>query len=110
LRFYLEVSWKVSIFATFTKQYAIMTVREMKNDAVRRINLLDESDEKAVQSIWLYVKTALPLQEEMDQETLHRTKAKELAHSFLGSFAASRTEKDWKQVKEDYLIEKYSSK
>ena len=87
-----------------------MTVREMKNDAVRRINLLDESDEKAVQSIWLYVKTALPLQEEMDQETLRRTKAKELAHSFLGSFAASRTEKDWKQVKEDYLTEKYSSK
>ena len=88
----------------------VMTVREMKNDAVRRINLLDESDEKAIQTIWLYVSTALPLQEEKEQETLRRAKAKELAHSFLGSFAASRTEKDWKQVKEDYLVEKYASK
>lgn len=87
-----------------------MTVREMKNDAVRRINLLDEGDEKAIQSIWLYIKTALPLQEEKNQETLRRAKAKELAHSFLGSFAASRTEADWKQVKEEYLIEKYASK
>jgi hypothetical protein len=87
-----------------------MTVREMKNDVVRRINLMDESDEKAIQSIWLYVKTALPLQNEKDQEMLRRAKAKELAHSFLGSFAASRTEEDWKRVKENYLTEKYASK
>lgn len=87
-----------------------MTIREMKNDAVRRINLLDESDEKAIESIWLYVKTALPLQKENDQETLRRAKAKELAHSFLGSFAASRTEEDWKRVKENYLTDKYASK
>ena len=85
-----------------------MTVREMKNDTVRRINLIDESDEKAIQAIWLYVKTAFP-QEEKDQEAIRRAKAKELAHSFLGSFAASRTEEDWKQVKEDYLVEKYAS-
>ncbi|MBQ3752916.1 MAG: hypothetical protein II864_05120 [Prevotella sp.] len=87
-----------------------MTVREMKNDVVRRINLMDESDEKAIQSIWLYVKTALPLQNEKDQAMLRRAKAKELAHSFLGSFAASRTEEDWKRVKENYLTEKYASK
>ena len=87
-----------------------MTVREMKNDAVRRINLMGEGDEKTIKSIWLYVKTALPLQEEKNQEALRRAKAKELAHSFLGSFAASRTEEDWKRVKEDYLIEKYASK
>lgn len=87
-----------------------MTVREMKNDVVRRINLMDESDEKAIQSIWLYVKTALPLQNEKDQEMLRRAKAKELAHSFLGSFAASRTEEDWKRFKENYLTEKYASK
>ena len=87
-----------------------MTVREMKNDVVRRINLMDESDEKAIQSIWLYVKTALPLQNEKDRAMLRRAKAKELAHSFLGSFAASRTEEDWKRVKENYLTEKYASK
>ena len=87
-----------------------MTVREMKNDVVRRINLMDESDEKAIQSIWLYVKTALPLQNEKDQAMLRRAKAQELAHSFLGSFAASRTEEDWKRVKENYLTEKYASK
>lgn len=87
-----------------------MTVREMKNDAVRRINLLDESDKKTIESIWLYLTTALPLTGEMSHEAIRRAKAKELAHSFLGSFAASRTEKDWKQVKEDYLTEKYASK
>ena len=82
----------------------------MKNDVVRRISLIDESDEKTIESIWLYLTTALPLTGEKGQETLRRAKAKELAHSFLGSFAASRTEKDWKQVKEDYLTEKYASK
>ena len=87
-----------------------MTVREMKNDAVRRLNLLDESDEKTIESIWLYLTTAMPLTDDMGQETLRRAKAKELAHSFLGSFASSRTEKDWKQVKEEYLTEKYASK
>ena len=87
-----------------------MTIREMKNDAVRRINLLDESDERTIESVWLYLTTALPLKGEMAQESLRRAKAKELAHSYLGSFAASRTEKDWKQVKEDYLTEKYASK
>ncbi len=87
-----------------------MTVREMKNDAVRRINLLGEKDEKTMQSIWLFVTSALSSQEDKEQERMRRAKAKELAHSFLGSFALSRTEKDWKQEKEDYLIEKYSSK
>lgn len=82
----------------------------MKNDAVRRINLLGDSDEKTIKSIWLYVTTALPLQEEENQEALRRAEAKELAHSFLGSFAASRTDQDWKRVKEDYLVEKYASK
>ena len=87
-----------------------MTVREMKNDAVRRINLLDESDKKTIESIWLYLTTALPQTGEMSHEAVRRAKAKELAHSFLGSFASSRTEKDWKQVKEEYLTEKYASK
>lgn len=87
-----------------------MTVREMKNDAVRRINLLGDNDEKTMQSIWLFVTSTLPLQDEKEKENLRRAKAKELAHSFLGSFAASRTEADWKQVKEDYLVEKYASK
>lgn len=87
-----------------------MTVREMKDDAVRRINLLDESDEKTVESIWLYLTMVLPQKSETDKESLRRAKAKELAHAFLGSFAASRTEKDWKQVKEDYLTEKFASK
>ena len=66
-----------------------MTVREMKNDAVR-----------------LYITTIMPSQEEDAAE--RRAKAKELAHSFLGSFAASRTDEDWKKVKEDYLTEKYA--
>ena len=82
----------------------------MKNDAVRRINQLGEGDETIIQSIWLYVTTGLPLQGEQNQESLHRAKAKELAHSFLGSFAASRTEEDWKRVKEESLTEKYASK
>jgi len=87
-----------------------MTVREMKNDAVRRINLLDDNDEKVVQSIWFFITNTLPLQEMKNQAASRRAKAKELAHSFLGSFAASRTDKDWKEVKEDYLVEKYSSR
>ncbi|MCR4958138.1 MAG: hypothetical protein K6B13_05970 [Prevotella sp.] len=87
-----------------------MTVREMKNDVVRRINLLSDNDEKTVQSIWLFITNTLPSHEMKDQAASRRAKAKELAHSFLGSFAASRTEEDWKRVKEDYLIEKYSSK
>ncbi|MBQ8095802.1 MAG: hypothetical protein IJ243_01755 [Prevotella sp.] len=30
-----------------------------------------------------------------------------LVKKYAGAFAASRTEKDWKEVKEEYLIEKY---
>ena len=106
----MEVSQKVTTFAPKQGKDTAMTVREMKNDAVRRINLLGDKDEKAVQSIWFFITNTLPLQEMKDQATSRRAKAKELAHSFLGSFAASRTDKDWKEVKEDYLVEKYSSK
>lgn len=83
-----------------------MTVREMKNDAVRRLSQMDEKDAKTIHSLWLYITTILPSQEENAAE--RRAKAKELAHSFLGSFAASRTDEDWKKVKEDYLTEKYA--
>ena len=37
-----------------------MTVREMQKDTVRRISLLGDSDAKMMQSIWLFVSTALP--------------------------------------------------
>lgn len=57
-----------------------MTVREMQQDAMRRI--IPESE---------------------------RAKAKRLAYSFLGAFSASRTDEDWKKVKEDYLVSKYAT-
>lgn len=53
----------------------------------------------------IYINPILPSQEETSIE--RRAKAKELAHSFLGSFAASRTDEDWKKIKEEYLREKY---
>lgn len=85
-----------------------MTVREMKDDAVRRISLLGENDAKTIQSLWLHISTVLPSQEETKTEK--RAKAKELAHSFLGAFAASRKNEDWKKTKEDYLVDKYAEK
>lgn len=84
-----------------------MTIREMKNDAVRRISLLDEKDTKTVKSIWLYIANAVPSHQERETMDEGRQKAKELAHSFLGAFASSRTSSDWKEEKEAYLVEKY---
>jgi len=84
-----------------------MTVSEMKRDAVRRISLLGDSDAKTMRSIWLYVSSALPTRQEKPEDD-ERAMAKELAHSFLGAFSASRTEKDWKDVKEEYLTSKYA--
>jgi hypothetical protein len=86
-----------------------MTVREMKNDAVRRITLLDDNDSSTMRSIWLYITTTLPIEHDK-KDNDERDKAKELAHSFLGAFSASRTDEDWKKIKEEYLIEKYGCK
>ena len=51
-----------------------MTVREMQQDAMRRI--LAESE---------------------------RAKAKRLAHSFLGAFSANRTDEDYKNYNTDFI-------
>ena len=66
-------------------------------------------DAKTMQSIWLFVSSALPAHEEENKAESERAKAKRLAHSFLGAFSASRTDEDWKKVKEDYLVSKYAS-
>lgn len=80
----------------------------MKNDVVRRLTKLDNNDAKTMQSIWLFISKTLP--EEEPEESLEdkRSRSRQLAHSFLGAFAASRTERDWKEVKEEYLTEKYA--
>jgi len=83
-----------------------MTLHEMKKDVVRQISLLGDNDASAIQSIWLYV-SALPAVHNKKHDAEKRAKAKELAHSFLGVFSPSRTDKDWKEVKETYLVEKY---
>ena len=41
-----------------------MTVREMQQDAVRRISHLGDGDAQTMQSIWLFVSSALPAHEE----------------------------------------------
>ena len=86
-----------------------MKVREMQQDAVKRISRLGDGDAKTMQSIWLFVSSALPAHEEENKAESERAKAKRLAHSFLGAFSASRTDEDWKKVKEDYLVSKYAT-
>jgi len=85
-----------------------MTVREMQQDAMRRISHLGDGDVETMQSIWLFVSSALPAHKEENITESERAKAKRLAHSFLGAFSASRTDEDWKKVKEDYLVSKYA--
>ncbi len=85
-----------------------MTVREMKQDTVKRISLLNESDAKTMRSIWLFVSSALQNQQEKNAVVDDRTKAKELAHSFLGAFSGNNISEDWKKEKEDYLLGKYA--
>lgn len=87
-----------------------MTVREMKNDALRKISLLSDNDANTMRSIWLYISTAIPQEKDNSRKSDERAKAKELAHSYLGAFSASKTADDWKQVKEDFLVEKYGKK
>ena len=50
------------------------------------------------------------MQQEENIVESERAKAKRLAHSFLGAFSASRTDEDWKKVKEDYLVSKYMTR
>ncbi len=82
----------------------------MKNDAVRRISMLNDNDAKTMESIWLFVSSALPSDKDKITEEEERTKSKELAHFFLGAFSESRFNNDWKDVKENYLVEKYENK
>ena len=53
------VGKRVYLCTSINKTEAVMTIREMKNDAVRRISLLDEKDTKTVKSIWLYIANAV---------------------------------------------------
>ena len=80
----------------------------MQRDVVKRISLLGNSDEKVMRSIWMYISSTLPDKTEENHKIDNRKRAKELAHSFLGAFAKSREERDWKEIKEEYLSAKYS--
>lgn len=87
-----------------------MTVREMKNEALRKISLLSDNDADTMRSIWLYISTAIPQEKDNSRNSDERAKAKELAHSYLGAFSSSKTDDNWKKVKEDFLVEKYGKK
>ena len=60
-----------------------MTVREMKNDVVRRLTKLDNNDAKTMQSIWLFITKTLPEEdpeeaaETQDNEDAIRQRGKE---------------------------------
>jgi hypothetical protein len=104
----LEVSGKVIIFATIIKQYAIMTVREMKNDMVHMINQMDESSEEKVKDMWLYVRQIVKPAEEEEEEVLtpDQKRRLKLVDKLCGAFSACQTV-DFKKDKEEYLLEKY---
>jgi hypothetical protein len=101
-----EVSWKVVIFATIIKQYAIMTVREMKNDMVHMINQMDESSEEKVKDMWLYVKQIVKPTEKEEVLTPDQKRRLELVDKLCGAFSACQTV-DFKKDKEEYMLEKY---
>ena len=106
----LRIAWRFGFF--FLSLHHIkcndMTVKEMRRDIVKRISQLDNGDERIMRPIWLYISSALPDCEEGDLQSDRREKAKQLAHSFLGAFAKSREERDWKEIKEECLSAKYS--
>lgn len=84
-----------------------ITVHEMKKDMVARINSLDESNEEQVKNIWLYL-MKIPAPKTQDQDlTTEQRRRLALVKKHAGAFAVSKTDKDWKEVKEEYLIEKY---
>ena len=81
----------------------------MKQSSVNLINQIDDNDTALIEKVFLFLKVNVQEKKENGREENGRAKAKELAHSFLGAFAESRTDEDWKKVKEDYLIEKYAN-
>lgn len=86
-----------------------MTALRMKQSSVNLINQIDDNNTALLEKVFLFLKVNVPENEKNKQVENGRAKAKELAHSFLGAFAESRTDEDWKKVKEDYLIEKYGN-
>ena len=82
----------------------------MKQTSLNLINQIDDNDTALLEKVFLFLKVNVPEKKEEEEEREKRVKAKELAHSFLGAFADSRTDEDWKKVKEDYLTEKYGGK
>ena len=96
----MEVSRKVVIFATIIKQYAIMTVREMKNDMVHMINQMDDSSEEKVKDMWLYVRQIVKPAESKEVLTPDQKRRLELVDKLCGAFSACQTV-DFKKDKED---------
>ena len=88
------------------KQYAIMTVREMKNDMVHMINQMDDSSEEKVKDMWLFVRQIVKPTEKEEELTPDQKRRLELVEKYAGAFSACQTV-DWKKDKEEYLLEKY---
>ena len=81
-----------------------MTATKMKQSSVNLINQIDDNDTALLEKVWLFLKTNVPTKKINLTEEQERRVA--LVEELCGAFSACQTV-DWKQDKEEYLLEKY---
>ena len=81
-----------------------MTATNMKQSSVNLINQIDDNDTALLEKVWLFLKTNVPTKKINLTEEQERRVA--LVEELCGAFSACQTV-DWKQDKEEYLLEKY---
>ena len=81
-----------------------MTATKMKQSSLNLINQIDDNDTELMEKVWLVLTSNVPVKQ--TKMTADQKRRVALVEELCGAFSACQTD-DWKQEKEEYLLEKY---
>ena len=84
-----------------------MTVREMKQDAVNLIYQVDDKNTDKMEKILLFLKASVVPNNSEEKLTLEQNRRLSELESLCGIFEDSSIDDNYKELKENTLVEKY---
>ena len=81
-----------------------MTATKMKQSSLNLINQIDDNDTELMEKVWLFLTSNVPVKQ--TKMTADQKRRVALVEELCGAFSACQTD-DWKQEKEEHLLEKY---
>ena len=85
-------------------KFVNMTATNMKQSSMNLINQIDDNDTALLEKVWLFLTSNVPTKK--SGMTADQKRRVALVEELCGAFSACQTV-DWKQDKEEYLLEKY---